>query len=259
MTTLYIDRKNLSCKMEAGALVFFEEGQRCGTVPTAPLERIVFHSNVDIDTSSLGHLGQKGIGLIMLCGRSHQPTLFLPAQHHDAERRTAQYLLSLEPDYRHLVAADMLRQKFFAQKEALKALYEGQPETDLLSNATAQLTAAINKLTACDTLERMLGIEGATATAYFQALAPHVPADLQFHGRNRRPPKDPFNAVLSLTYTLMAGDASLAAHTAGLDPYVGFLHALEFGRHSLACDLMEPFRPEADRFALGLFSLDSES
>ena len=60
--------------------------------------------------------------------------------------------------------------------------------------------------------------------------------------------------MLSLTYTLLTCDAALAANTAGLDSYVGFLHALEYGRHSLACDLIEPIRPQADQFALQLFS-----
>lgn len=75
-----------------------------------------------------------------------------------------------------------------------------------------------------------------------------------FQRKEQTAPKDPFNAVLSLTYTLLTCDAALAANTAGLDSYVGFLHALEYGRHSLACDLIEPVRPQADQFALQLFS-----
>jgi len=76
---------------------------------------------------------------------------------------------------------------------------------------------------------------------------------LNFHGRNRQPPRDPVNAVLSLTYTLLHAEAVLALYGTGLDPFIGFYHALNFGRESLACDLMEALRPQADRFVLALF------
>ena len=62
MSTLYIDRKGLGCKLENGALVFYENGERCGTVPTAPLERIVFKSDVSINTGALAKLAARGIG-----------------------------------------------------------------------------------------------------------------------------------------------------------------------------------------------------
>lgn len=64
MSTLYIDRKGLGCKLENGALVFYENGERCGTVPTAPLERIVFKSDVSINTGALAKLAARGIGML---------------------------------------------------------------------------------------------------------------------------------------------------------------------------------------------------
>lgn len=88
---------------------------------------------------------------------------------------------------------------------------------------------------------------------YFEGLTALFPAELGFTGRNRKPPRDPVNAALSLSYVLLYADAAIAAHQAGLDPFVGFLHKPEFGRHSLACDLMEPARPLVDRFVLDLF------
>ena len=69
----------------------------------------------------------------------------------------------------------------------------------------------------------------------------------------RRPPRDPLNALLSLGYTLLHSEAVLALYGAGLDPYIGFYHQLDFGRESLACDMVEPLRVEVDSFALELF------
>ncbi len=80
-----------------------------------------------------------------------------------------------------------------------------------------------------------------------------LPEHLKFSQRNRRPPKDPVNAVLSLGYTLLHAEAILALYGAGLDPFVGFYHTLDFGRESLACDIVEPLRVDVDRHALMLF------
>ena len=80
-----------------------------------------------------------------------------------------------------------------------------------------------------------------------------LPESLGFTGRNRRPPRDPANAVLSLGYTLLHFEAVRACHGAGLDPMIGFFHELEFGRESLAADLIEPLRPRVDAWAWDQF------
>ncbi len=98
-----------------------------------------------------------------------------------------------------------------------------------------------------------MGVEGAAAAAYFEGLAAIAPPRLKFSQRNRRPPRDPLNALLSLGYTLLHSEAVLALYGAGLDPFIGFYHQLDFGRESLACDVVEPLRVEIDQFALDLF------
>jgi CRISPR-associated protein Cas1 len=97
------------------------------------------------------------------------------------------------------------------------------------------------------------GLEGAGAAAYFEGFADLLPASLHFAGRNRRPPRDPVNAMLSLGYTLLHAEAVLALYGAGLDPFVGFFHALDYGRESLACDVVEPLRVEVEQHVLMLF------
>ncbi len=101
-------------------------------------------------------------------------------------------------------------------------------------------------------LEELLGIEGTAARLYFRAFAGMIKADeesdasafpFDFNGRNRRPPKDPVNALLSLGYSLLAKDFTIACYAVGFDPLMGFFHQPRFGRPALALDLMEPFRP----------------
>lgn len=254
MSTLYIDRKGLACKLENGALVFHEEGGRCATVPTAPLDRIVFKSDVSVNTGTLAKLAAKGIGMLFLSGHVVRPTLFTPSEHKDAQRRLSQYLLSEDPEYCRQFASGLLNEKLVAQKRHLAGLQKRHGAlADELNPAVARLDELIDRITPVLTLDALRGMEGLVAAVYFEAISHCIDPSLGFTHRNRRPPKDPVNALLSLTYTLLTSEAALAAHQAGLDPYVGFLHQLDYGRPSLACDLMEPLRPEADQFVLKLF------
>ena len=104
----------------------------------------------------------------------------------------------------------------------------------------------------------LIGYEGMASNAYFEVLPVLIlnqKTDFQFHGRNRRPPTDAVNAMLSFIYTLIANDVSAALETVGLDPYVGFLHTLRPGRTALALDMMEELRAYlGDRFILSLIN-----
>lgn len=104
----------------------------------------------------------------------------------------------------------------------------------------------------------LIGYEGLASNAYFDVLPILIlnqKQDFPFHGRNRRPPKDAVNAMLSFAYTLIANDIAAALETVGLDPYVGFLHTLRPGRTSLALDMMEELRAYlGDRFVLSLIN-----
>jgi len=102
-------------------------------------------------------------------------------------------------------------------------------------------------------LSRIRGLEGACAAACFRAYSALFAESLNFLSRNRRPPRDPVNAALSLAYTLLHYDAVRAAHAAGIDPFVGFYHGPAHGRESLACDLIEPLRPRVDEWIRTLF------
>jgi len=105
---------------------------------------------------------------------------------------------------------------------------------------------------------QLIGIEGDAANAYFGVfpeLILHQKEDFAFRGRNRHPPKDKVNAMLSFVYTLLANETAAALETVGLDPYVGFLHTLRPGRTSLALDLMEEMRAYlGDRLVLSLIN-----
>jgi CRISPR-associated protein Cas1 len=120
------------------------------------------------------------------------------------------------------------------------------------SESLVQLRQMAEQAERAKSLEELLGIEGNAARVYFGNFAgmikcedeePSKQFDFDFAGRNRRPPRDPVNALLSLAYSLLAKDLTIACYAVGFDPYMGFYHQLRFGRPALALDLMEPFRP----------------
>ena len=127
-----------------------------------------------------------------------------------------------------------------------------------LSEASRQIYELLPQVREETSLERLRGLEGVGASAYFGVLDDMVLRDKKtfyFHSRNRRPPLDAFNALLSFAYSLLAHDCASALESVGLDSYVGFLHRDRPGRTSLALDLMEELRPcMADRFVLTLIN-----
>jgi CRISPR-associated protein Cas1 len=116
-----------------------------------------------------------------------------------------------------------------------------------VGSAVQQLAALARQAEAERRIDSLLGIEGTAARIYFRELAKLFSTDglgtFDFHGRNRRPPCDPVNAMLSLVYALLVKDSVVATLAAGLDPYLGLYHRSGFGRPALALDLAEEFRP----------------
>jgi CRISPR-associated protein Cas1 len=255
MSTLYVDRKNVRLDSDGEALVFYENGERIGTVPLAPLQRVFIRGNVTVDTTLLGKLGSHGIGVVILSGRKAEPSLFLPRPHNDATRRLAQFRAATDVVRCLAISRQIVRGKLAAQLAFLKSKLESRPDARYeISRALRGLGGMMDQVARMPSVVELRGLEGASANLYFSALAALVPSSLNFHGRNRRPPRDPLNAVLSLGYTLLHAEAILAAHGVGLDPWVGFYHAPAFGRESLASDLVEVERSRVDAWALGLFN-----
>jgi len=258
MSSLYIDRRGVELEADGEALVFRENGERIGTVPLAPLSRIFLRGDVRLQSSLLGKLGERGIGVIILSGRKAEPTLLMARPHNDAARRIAQYRLSQDADFCLSFARDLVQRKLASQHDFLAARREHDLEHRYeLTLALRKLEGIMAQLGEKNNIAALLGVEGAGAAAYFEGFAAIAPPRLKFSQRNRRPPRDPLNALLSLGYTLLHAEAVLALYGAGLDPYIGFYHQLDFGRESLACDVVEPLRVEVDAFALELFRKDS--
>lgn len=172
----------------------------------------------------------------------------------NVEWRRQQYLRFHNPELALGLARRVVAGKIQNQRTLLMRNHPRLPPG--VSNRLRELVDAAG---AAATQEELLGIEGAAAALYFghfaEMLRTEVAQAFDFTRRNRRPPRDPVNALLSLAYAMLAKDLTVACYAAGLDPMFGFYHRPRFGRPALALDLMEEFRPlVADSVVLTLIN-----
>jgi CRISP-associated protein Cas1 len=247
--TLYLDRKGLELKLDGAALALYENGSRLRTVPLGLLKRVVIRAETALTSSVLGGLAEAGCAIVFLSGRHGKRLAVVQGRaHNDAALRVAQYAMTQHPEQRlawarRFVGAKLVRQQRFLERVQVARPDRSKPVFDALQSLRPLQVRIVSDVS---TLETLRGLEGAAQAAYFRAYTTLFPESLGFSNRNRRPPRDPVNACLSLAYTLVHFEAARAAYVAGLDPFLGFFHEVAFGRESLACDLIEPIRPLVD-------------
>ena len=255
MGTLYIDRKDVSLRLDGNALALYAAGQRQGLVPLAPIRRVVIAGNTMVETRVLSRLAEMNISVVFLSGRSLSYAGTLSGRlHNNGILRVRQYEASLG-GFALEFAAELVRRKLAGQRDLLRsaALQRTDLETRLLRSAHI-LDGVIGSVRRCHTTSALRGLEGGGSAAFFAAYRELFAPSLGFRKRNRRPPRDPVNALLSLTYTLLFREALREVQVIGLDPAIGFLHDFEYGRDSLACDLVEPYRPLAEELVRRSFA-----
>lgn len=255
MGTLYIDRKDLHIRLDGNAIAFYSNGKREGMVPINPLKRVVIVGSSLIETQVLRRLADENISVIFLSGKRLRFSGMLHGRlHNNGMLRVKQYEKSLS-EFPARFSKELVIRKITAQLQLLKNAAQTRHDLRLaLTSGIKTLQGVLSTMkTAEISVETIRGMEGGASFAYFTAYTKLFAESLNFNGRNRRPPEDPVNAMLSLCYTLMHFEIVREIETIGLDPTVGFYHQFDYGRESLACDLVEPYRPEVDRFVYEIF------
>lgn len=254
MGTIIIDRRDARLDADQATMLVEVADEGVTRVPLAQVERLVIRGRASISTRLFAALHRTGAGILILSGRRSEPSATLLGKPHaDAAIRAGQLLLHLDPQSCLSLARWVVAHKIAAEVRTLARGEAMRADRRALLNARRTLPPLITRLRTTSDRAEVNGVEGAAAATYFAGLADIFPAAARFAGRNRRPPRDPGNALLSLGYTIALFEASREAAIAGLDPLVGFLHALSPGRPSLSCDLIEPLRPRVDAWAVGLF------
>ncbi len=260
MSLLLLDRAQLEVKTEGDTLALYEGGVRRGTVPIKLIDRCVIPgAPTRLDSGVLMKLAENGTTTVLMSPRSpRRVALVLGPQHNDAAVRLAQASSVMDDAFCRQWALALIRAKLARQRRTLRHLQTERPDARkplfdalqtldaVVKNLNGAGQAGVGDLAATPTLDSLRGHEGAAARAYFAGLAGVFAPALNFTGRNRRPPRDPVNVCLSLSYTMLHAQAVQMCITAGLDPLLGFYHRPAFGRESLASDLIEPLRPAVD-------------
>jgi CRISPR-associated endonuclease Cas1/CRISPR-associated protein Cas4 len=212
---------------------------------------VALFGNVSITTPALAALLEREIPVTFHSHSGWFRGVAHGVGHRNVEVRTAQYRMSFDEAACLRFAKDLVAAKIANQRTILRRNWRGTAEER--QAVLGRLSAARKSADGAVTPTQLLGIEGDAASVYFRAFASLLKspenkqeagelAAFRFEARNRRPPADPVNAMLSLAYAMLTRHLTIALASVGLDPYRGFYHAPRYGRPALALDLMEPFR-----------------
>lgn len=261
LNTLYVTSAESYLRLDNNTLRVDVERESRLRVPLHHLGTVVCLGNVMVSTPLMHRLADDGIGLVMLDANGRFKARLEGPVSGNVLLRRAQHIKAGDLAFATVVARSIVAGKI---KNCRQVLLRGARDSKdpqdqlLLERGASDLAAALRALPTTSDLDALRGVEGAAARQYFTCLNVLVRPDARgafaMNGRNRRPPQDRPNALLSFLYAMWMNDCRSACEAAGLDPQIGFLHALRSGRAALALDLLEEFRPLADRLALTLIN-----
>ena len=261
LNTLYITTPDTYLRLDNDTLRVEVDRETRLRVPLHHLTSVVCLGHTGLSAPLMHRLAESGIALVLLDDNGRFKARLEGAVSGNVLLRQAQFQRVADPVFtldmaRACVAGKIKNTRQVLQRGAREAKDELEAKT--LTRWVDDLAAALRALVEVKDLDSLRGVEGAAARQYFSGLnllvRPDQRAAFAMDGRTRRPPRDRFNAILSFLYAMWMNDCRSALEAAGLDPQVGFLHALRPGRAALALDLMEEFRPWADRLALTLIN-----
>jgi len=207
------------------------------------VEEVLIFGNVTVTPAAVAALLRKGTDTIFLSAHGRYRGRLLGRLGRNVELRVLQYDRLRDPAFALALARQFVAGKIANQRYILLRSQREQKREDLVA-AIGQLRNIVQMVERASSLDALRGLEGQASAVYFGVFGkcirnPHF----RFEGRNRRPPRDPVNAMLSFGYTMLLTVAESAVLRASLDPMLGAFHAPEYGRPSLALDLIEEFRP----------------
>jgi CRISPR-associated protein Cas1 len=261
LNTLYVTMPESYVHLDNNTVRLEVEHETRLRVPLHHLGAVVCFGPVSVSLPLMHRLADEGVALVLLDANGRFKARLEGAVSGNVLLRQAQHRQTGDPAFALNVARNCVAGKV---RNCRQVLLRGAREskaaddTAMLARGAEDLAAALRALPMANDLDTLRGIEGEAARQYFAALKclvrPAAREPFRMDGRTRRPPRDRVNALLSFLYSLLMNDCRSAIEAAGLDPQIGFLHAVRPGRAALALDLMEEFRFFADRLALSLIN-----
>ncbi len=259
LNTLYITSEDIYLSLDGENVVASRDKAEAGRFPLHTLSGIITFSYSGASPALMGYCASQGISLTFCRPNGKFLARVTGENNGNVLLRRTQYRCADDRMESCRIARSMVYGKLYNARwsiERTRRDHGMRVDGEKLASAGEVLKGLLPRILEETDLDSLRGLEGAGATAYFSVLDDLILNGKEvffFHGRNRRPPLDNMNALLSFVYSLLSNECTSALESVGLDSYVGFLHRDRPGRSSLALDLMEELRPcMADRFALTL-------
>lgn len=237
---LYIQAQGASVSKQHETLRIKVRDEPARDVRLLDVSHVALLGNVQITTQALRELCARSIPVCLHSYGGWFYGMLQSAVHKNIELRMAQYRTAFDPEASLALARAFVVGKIRNQRTMIRRLHPGTPKA-----ALSELSRMASAASAADNPGSLLGFEGVAAKTYFANFGALLKPESGFDytARNRRPPKDPVNAVLSFLYAMLVKDVMVTCLAVGFDPYLGFYHQPRYGRPAFALDLMEEFRP----------------
>lgn len=261
LNTLYVTSENNYLALDGENVVVLDGQREVGRLPLHNLEGIVSFGYRGTSPALMGACADRNISLCYLTPQGKFLARISGKIRGNVLLRQQQYDSSRDEKISLGIAKNCILGKVYNARWVLERAVRDhslQVDTDWMKKASEFLKNSLEQIQNCSSKEQLRGYEGEAASVYFSVFDQMIlqqKKEFSFQGRNKRPPMDNINALLSFIYTLLTNNIVSALECVGLDPYVGYLHTDRPGRASLALDLIEEFRAVlADRFVLSLIN-----
>lgn len=254
MAVIYVKEQGAMIKKSGERIIISKGASTLLEAPLIQLENLALIGNVQITTQALHMLMEQGVDVSYFSYSGKYLGHAAAEASKNIFLRFQQYEFYMNENKRLEMAKAIVRNKIRNQM-ALIRNHRWKDKDHDWKRDLEQMERHLKTLADKTSANEALGIEGICSNIYFGAFGHMLKCDFQFHGRNRRPPKDPVNVVLSLAYTFLTKEMCSALDAESFETYLGFLHGIRYGRKSLALDMIEEFRqPMIDRLVLLLFN-----
>jgi CRISPR-associated protein Cas1 len=261
LNTLYVTSPNTYLSLDGENIVILKENVEVSRIPLHNLEGIVAFGYTGASPALMGACAKRNIALSFMKQSGRFLARVVGEVRGNVTLRKAQYRLSDSIEESNKIAKNFMLGKIYNARWVIERAtrdYAVRLDVDKLKKVSRTLVNSLKLIEQSENLDQLRGYEGEAAAQYFSVfddLILQQKENFYFNCRNKRPPLDNVNAMLSFVYTLLAHDVAAALETVGIDPYVGFLHRDRPGRVSLALDMMEELRSVyADRFVISLIN-----
>ncbi len=261
LNTLYVTTPESYLALEGETVLVQREKETVARLPLHNFESIITFGYTGASPALMGACAKRNVSLCFLTQSGRFLARIVGESHGNVVLRKEQYRVSDDDERSCMIAKNFIFGKIYNAKWILeRAVRDHGMQIDTLrfKKVSEMLSRILEDVNQCYDLEQLRGMEGNAANLYFGELDHLIlqqKDDFIFQDRNRRPPTDNINSLLSFLYTILANDCASALEAVGLDAYVGFLHRERPGRVSLALDIMEELRGLfADRFAITLIN-----